>query len=220
MRKALNAIVALLPWVLKRPMLERFWGYDLAADAHIGFSYVFPRHLVLGSGAKIGHLNVAIHLETMVCGPHSSIGRGNWITGHPAGSKHFAHQLSRESSFRLGAHSSVVKSHIIDCTDAVSIGDFTTIAGYRSQILTHGIDVLTNRQDCAPVTIGSYSLVGTSVIVTGGCKLPSRCVLAAGAVVARGLTDEGWLYGGVPAKPIRELASESGYFARVVGRVD
>ena len=58
-------------------MLELFYGYKIHPSAHIGLSYIYPKYLEMGEGATIDHLNVAIHLDKMVLGKNSSIGRQN-----------------------------------------------------------------------------------------------------------------------------------------------
>ncbi|MET0543135.1 MAG: acyltransferase [Variovorax sp.] len=220
MRKLLSLLVVVLPWALKRRVLQRFWGYELAADASIGLSYIFPGHLRMGPGAYIGHLNVAIHLSRMDCGEESVIGRSNWITGHEADGPHFRHRAGRDSAFVLGAHAAITKSHIIDCTDRVEIGAFTTVAGYHSQIITHGIDILTSRQDCKPIRIGARCLVGTRVTVLGGAILPDRCVLGAASVLNKAHAEEAVLYAGQPAVRIKAVRADAAYFTRERGFID
>ena len=136
-------------------------------------------------GARIGHLNVAIHLDKMFLGKNSMIVRSNWITGFPVRteSRHFSHQPNRDSSLYLGDESSVTKHHHIDCTNTVTIGKFVTVAGYSSQFLTHSIDIYKCRQDSRPIVVGDYCFIGTGVKVLGGAILPDRSVLAAGAVL-------------------------------------
>ena len=220
MKKLLSIAVVPLPWRLKRWLLQRVWGYELAEDAHIGLSYIFPGHLVMEAGATIGHFNVAIHLGRLECGAFSSIGRGNWITGHAPEGAHFAHRTARDPVLSLGAHAAITKSHTIDCTDRVDIGAFTTVAGYASQIITHGIDIVANRQDCKPISIGAYCLVGTRVTVLGGAALPDRCVLGAGAVLNKPHIEQCALYAGQPAVRVKSLPPDAGYFTRVNGYVD
>jgi UDP-3-O-[3-hydroxymyristoyl] glucosamine N-acyltransferase len=220
MKRLAALAVVFLPWALKRWLLRRFWGYQIAEGARIGLSYIFPRHLVMEEGARIGHLNVAIHLERMACGAHSIIERSNWITGHPLGGGHFAHRTGRDPALLLGAHAAITKQHIIDCTDKVEIGAFTTLAGYHSQIITHGIDVGEGRQDCKPVRIGAYCLVGTRVIVLGGAALPDRSVLAAGSVLNKAHGEPFAVYAGQPALRVKGLDPEAAYFHRPRGFVD
>ncbi len=219
MKKLLALAVVFLPWALKRWVLRRFWGYQIADGARIGLSYVFPGHLVMGEGAYIGHFNVAIHLGRLECGAHSVIDRSNWITGHPPKGAHFTHRTDRDPTLALGEHAAVTKKHIIDCTDRVDIGAFTTVAGYHSQLITHGINVVDNRQDCKPIRIGAYCLVGTRVTVLGGAALPDRSMLGAGSVLNKAHIEEHAVYAGSPALLVKRLDPEAAYFHRERGFV-
>lgn len=172
-------------------------------------------------GARIGHFNIAIHLDQMEMGQKASIARGNWITGFPSNtdSKHFRHQAERRSLFIMGERSAITKNHHFDCTNIIRIGRFTTIAGYQSQFLTHSINVMDNRQDSAPIIIGEYTFVGTNVVMLGGAELPARSVLGAKSLLNKKFTDEWMLYGGVPAKPIQQIPADAKYFTRADGFV-
>jgi len=220
MKKLLGLLVVLLPWRAKRWALQRFWGFELAPSARIGLSYIYPGHLVMDEGASIGHLNVAIHLGRMHCGAYSIISRGNWISGHPPDGAHFRQRTTRDPSFVLGAHAAVTKSHIIDCTDRIEIGEFTTLAGYASQLITHGIDLVKSQQDCKPIRIGAYCLIGTRVTVVGGAVLPDRSMLAAGAVLNKAHTQTHTLYAGQPAEARKKLDPQAAYFHRARGFID
>lgn len=219
MKRLLALGVVLLPWKLKRWMLRRFWGYRIADGARIGLSYVFPAELVMHEGAYIDHFTVAIHLDRIECGAHSYIGRSNWITGHPLRGEHFRHRAQRDPSFFLGEHAAVTKQHIIDCTDRIEVGAFSTVAGYGSQFITHGIDVMESRQDCKPIRIGAYCLVGTRVTVLGGAMLPDRSILGAGSLLNKAYTEEYVVYAGQPAKKVKNLDPEGAYFHREHGVV-
>ena len=218
---ACQVLVTLLPWPLRRWCLQRFWGFRLDPGSHIGLSWIFPNYLTMGPGAAIGHLNVAVHLESMVLGAHSYIGRGNWITGFPKGApRHFTHQPDRDPSLHLGEHAAVTKNHHLDCTSRIEIGAFTTIAGYASQFLTHSIDVHECRQDSSPIVIGSHCFVGTNVVALGGARLPDRSVLGARALLNKAFELPDQLYGGVPAKCLGPLTGARKYFTRSTGFVD
>jgi acetyltransferase-like isoleucine patch superfamily enzyme len=216
----LKLCTVLLPWRLKRWVLVHGFGYSIHPTARIGLAWVFPVHLSMEEGAKIGHLTVAIHFERLELGRFSTIDRGNWITGFPAGGKgHFSHCTKREPALLIGEHSAITKNHHLDCTDRIEIGRFCTIAGYGSQLLTHSINIQLNRQDCAPIHIGDYCFVGTDVVVLGGARLPDRCVLGAKALLNHAYEKPGWLYAGVPARPIRLLEQDAAYFTRQTGFV-
>lgn len=56
-----------------------------------------------------------------------------------------------------------------------------------------------------PVEIGDGVWLGAGSKVMPGVKIAPRIIVGAGAVVTKDLGKEGWLYAGVPAKPIKPL---------------
>ena len=221
MKKILQAFCVVMPWGIKRRLLRLFFGYQLHPTAYIGFSWIFPKDLTMNEHSTIGHLNVALHLDRVFVGANSSIGRSNWITGFPSGtgSGHFVHQASRKSELRIGRNSAITKNHHLDCTNTLSIGDFTTIAGYQSQFLTHSIDVFASRQDSKPILIGNYCFVSTNVTVLGGAKLPDYSVLGAKSLLNKQFDTTYCLYGGVPSVLLKKLSGDTKYFSRSEGFV-
>ena len=216
-----KVIIVLLPWRLKRYCLQKLFRYNIDKTAHIGLSWIYPTHLLMHAGSTISSFSVAVNLDLIILSPYSRIGRSNWITGFPTGtnSPHFSHQFDRKAELHLGHHSSISKRHHIDCTNVVSIGSYSTIAGYRTQILTHSIDIYSNRQHSEPITIGSFSFVGTNCVLLGGCVLPSFSVLGALSLLNKDHSDEYTLYAGQPARKIKSLDKSSGYFKRQIGFV-
>jgi acetyltransferase-like isoleucine patch superfamily enzyme len=120
----------------------------------------------------------------------------------------------------VGEGAAITKNHHIDCTSEVSIGKYTTLAGYNSQILSHSIDLKECRQDSKPIKIGDYCLVGTNVVVLGGAELPSYSVLAAKSLLNKRQTEEWSLYAGVPAQKKAEIPKSAKYFSRTNSFVD
>ncbi len=183
------ALTLPLPWGLRRILLQWMCGYRLHPTSRIGLSFVCPDQLILEEHSSIGHLTVCKGLKRVHLGAHASIGRGNWITGFPAENKtFFAHQVDRVPELVLGPQSAITHRHIIDCTSAVHIGAFTTMAGYRSQILTHSIELMDCRQSSAPVTIGDYCFIGTDCVLLGGSALPSYSALGAKSLLNKAYT--------------------------------
>ncbi len=221
MKNFLMLLSFLLPWPLRRRLLQRCFGFQIHPTARIGLAWVRPQRLVMEEGTYIGDLTICKNLDLIHLKAHSRIGRGNWITGFPPGHpKHFAHEAERRPELILGEHSAVTNRHLIDCTARVTVGKFATFAGFQSQILTHSIDLQTNRQSSAPVSIGDYCFVGTNCVILGGAVLPDFCVLAAKSQLATKLTEQCALYSGVPARFVQELSPEFGYFRRTEGMVD
>jgi len=221
MRFLIKILSCLLPWKLKRLVLIYYFKFDIHPKANIGLAWVFPSYLQMDEYSKIDHFTVAVNLDKIVLGKQSTIGRKNWITGFPTktNSAHFKHQTERVSELVIGINSAITKNHHIDCTNSITIGSFVTIAGYYSQLLTHSINVFDNRQDSMPISIGDYCFIGTNVVILGGSNLPSYSVLGAKSLLNKTFTEEWKLYGGNPAKPIKEIPKDAQYFTRTSGYV-
>ena len=214
----IRILVLLLPWRLRRPLLQWLYGYELHPNSRIGLAWVFPRHLVMASGTRIDHLTVVKGLDRLLMAESSLIGRLNWISGYPSAlPPHFADQPDRRPELELGAHAAITNRHIIDCTDRISIGAFATVAGFRSQLLTHSINLETCRQESRPISIGAYCFVGTACTLLGGASLPDYSVLGANSLLNKAFSEAHRLYAGVPAEARRELREDLPYFTRQTG---
>lgn len=219
-RSLLKVAVMLMPWPLRRRVLTRLFRYDLHPTSRIGCSWIFPKHLKLGEHARIGHLNFSKGLDLIALDAHATIGNLNWITAHPtSGGIHFAHVPDRRAALILGEHAAITSQHFFDCASPITIGKFSTIAGLRSQFFTHSIDLMHGRQDTKPVEIGSYCLVATGVVVLPGGRLPDHSVTSAMSLLNKQHTQPYYLYGGVPAVPVKPLSTDAAYFARTRGFV-
>jgi len=221
MKRLLSLLSIFLPWPVRRAILRGFFGYEISDTSRIGLSWVCPKKLVMKPGARIGSLTMVKSIDLLRMEDESFIGNLNWITGFPSGSeKHFAHQTDRRPELILAPHSAITNRHIVDCTASVHIGAFTTFAGFASQLLTHSINLETNRQEAYPITIGAYCFVGTNCVLLGGSALPDYSVLGAKSLLNRAYLETCTLYGGVPAKPIKTLPPTTPYFTRKTGFVD
>lgn len=81
--------------------------------------------------------------------------------------------------------------------------DVTLVTGdHRVKLDARGNRWIMNSQ--RGIVIGDYTFVCANVTVTGGVTVGPSALVAAGAVVTNDV-DEGWMYGGIPAKRIREL---------------
>lgn len=220
MKTVLMFFSLLLPWGMRRSFLEKQFGYSIHPDSRIGLAWIFPRHLVMEEGSRIGHLTLCKNIDLLHLGAHAIVGQLNWITGFPSGaSRHFAHQPDRRPELIIETHAGISSRHLIDCTARVRIGAFATIGGFRSQLLTHSIDFEAGRQTAEPIEIGEYSFTGTNSVILGGSILPHHSVLGAQSLLNKKWEEPYRLYAGVPAKPLKELSPEMEYFRRPEGFV-
>jgi len=216
----LKILLVLLPWCLRRPLLQWMFSYRLHPTSFIALAWVFPNELVMEAGTTIGNLTVCKNLGLIHMKSCSQIGRGNWITGFPLGHEvYFAHEKDRKPELILGEHSAITNRHLIDCTNSVTIGQFTTFAGFQSQILTHSIDLRENRQSSAPIRIGDYCFIGTNCVLLGGSSLPDYSVLGAKSLLNKSYTEARGLYAGTPARLVKRLPLDLKYFQRKKGHV-
>lgn len=215
-----SVVALILPAALRRVLFNTLCGYAIGPGARVGCSLIGCPSLKLGAGARIGHFNVIKGIPVEL-GEQARIGDFNWISGLPRGtSKHFRDEADRDPCLKLGRHASLTARHYVDCSNRVEIGEFSTVAGARSQIITHAIDLRRNRQVSAPATIGRYCFVGTACIVLKGARLPDFSVLAANSSLAHNFEEPYMLYSGVPAAAVKALAPDAAYFHRQRGFVE
>lgn len=222
-RKVISLLLQLailpLPWFLRKIFLTVYLKFDMSEGAKIGRSLILANHVILKEGAYIGNFTFVNNIDKITLFEQSKIGKFNWITGANSKSSMFI-ELQRNCELILQKHARVTDKHHIDCTAGVYIGEYTTVAGIRSQILTHSIDLRASKQKSEAVVIGKYCFIGTSSILLKGSILPDYSILGAGAIHIKKFKDVNYLYAGNPAKPIKKLNhSDYKYFSREHGHV-
>jgi len=204
----INAVICLLPSPLACIFL-RFLGHEVGKSVRIGFSLLFVKQLHLkcnskiGSGcifncekiklkncAYIGRLNIFNGPFSLILCKDAGIGNGNKITCGPKG------MVTNGRSFLyLGKLSKITSDHRIDLTRSVYLGDFTTIAGTRTEVWTHGyVHEPTGsgryRID-GPVFLGSNVYIGSRALIMSGVKIETGIHVGAGAVISKSLSKPG-----------------------------
>jgi acetyltransferase-like isoleucine patch superfamily enzyme len=217
----IQLLLFLFPWKIRRVLLNKLFSFKIDNTAHISFSIILAKKLVMYQYSEIGNFNFCNAIDILILEKNSIIANFNYITGYPSSLiNHFSHVENRKCQLIIGEHSAITSRHFIDCTAGITIGNFTTMAGIRSQILTHSIDLEKNRQNASPVIIGSYCFIGTDCVLLMGSKLPDYCVLGAKSLLNKNFIETYCLYGGVPARKIKELTgSDIKYFQRKTGFV-
>lgn len=118
--------------------------------------------------------------------------------------------FGRGSKVTIGDNSGIGESSRLVCMAEIIIGRDVMIAP-EVMILTGGhrydIPGLLLREQAilvAPVTIGNDCWIGARAILLPGISICDRVIIAAGSVVTKSVTESG-VYGGNPARKIREL---------------
>lgn len=118
-------------------------------------------------------------------------------------------------NIKIGVNVSINKDVYIQSSGRVIIGSNVTLSKGVT-ILTEGLDTsnyIENAQKqyrdhiIKEVVIGNGTWIASGVIVCPGIEIAANSIIAAGSVVVKNLTEEGVVYGGVPAKKIRELTT-------------
>lgn len=218
----LQIFAFILPWQLRRYLLNKLFSYKINSSAKIGLSIILSKQLVMESHSIIGNFSFCKSIDLLQINTHGLLGNFNIITGYPSNLKiQYNHIANRKCLLYIGEHSAITNRHYIDCTGGITLGNFTILAGIRSQVLTHSIDLQMNRQNAKPVEIGHYCFVGTDCVLLPGAKLPDFSVLGAKSLLNKHLEEIECLYGGVPVVKIKKLQrNEIAYFNRVVGFVN
>jgi acetyltransferase-like isoleucine patch superfamily enzyme len=204
----------ILPWPLRRQLLNHVCGFSIDAKARIGISIILARAAHIDRGASVGHFNYVGKLDRLHLDEEAIIGDFNWIVGLPPDTPFYRKNPSRRSELFLGRGSMIGHRHYIDCTDRIEIGEFSGLAGIRSQLLTHGIEPLSSRQTCAPISIGDHTMIGSGCLITKGVKVPRCCLVSAGSVVGHVKPEPYSLIAGNPAVHVRSVPETAKFFSR------
>ncbi len=131
----------------------------------------------IGDGTRIkDYVGLATYGGKIHLGANVLIGRGSSIFGH--------------GGVHIGSESMIGLNTVIISSDHLSYVDGTP---FQSQGFTR-----------EAIKIEGNVWLGSNVCVLAGSHIHSDVVVGAGAVV-QGILNSGWLYGGIPAKPIKQL---------------
>lgn len=204
----------LLPGELRAKILKRLFGHEVHPSAQIGLCFIAVDKLVLEAGTVIGHLTFIRGLHNLVLHEEARIGKLNWITALPLGEEEFFKTVEdRDPSLHIGRASVLMNRMIVDCNNKITIGEYGGFAGYRTVLMTHGVDIRENRQTAGTIEVGDRSMIATNCVILGGTTIPDKSVVGAGSVV-RGHFEEPGLYSGVPAKRVADLPEDAKFFSR------
>lgn len=212
----------ILPWPLRRRLLSLFLGYKLHPKSRVGLSIFFADAVELGPETIIGHFNYVGRLDKLLMHEDSLIGNFNWITGlsQKMNSPYFRSKTTRRSELIMGKSSSIIHWHNIDCTDRIEMAPYAALAGIRTQLITHGVEMITCRQTCSPITIGEYTVIGGGTIILKGVRVPRCCIVTPGAMITHIGPEPYALISGNPAKEVRKIPETAKVFFRTRRHID
>lgn len=198
----------------RQEILRKMFGHEVHPSARIGLAFISVEHLYVAEGSGIASFTLIRGLRECILHEEVDIGRFNWITAIPLGGGEFFQKVeNRDPSLEIKFGSVILHRHIVDCNAKVTIGELSGLAGYRTTLLTHGVDIRENAQTAEPVTIGDRTMVGSNCVILGGSVIPDYSIVSAGSTVRSAFTEPG-LYSGVPAKRVADLPEDAKFFHR------
>ena len=220
MERLFSWIAIFLPQFMKQWIYRHVMGYKIGRNVKIGLSFLGAGNMTIGDDVRIGNFNRFKGIPSVDIGSDTII--SNW--NHFTSNRLFYSEKGRveknvNPKLVIGKHVGIAIRHYFDVQDEFYIGDFTTIAGVDSQFFTHQIDITNNCQSAKPIHIGKYCMLGSGCKVSPGTIIQDYTIAAMGSVIHGDTKHKFVLIGGNPAKVIKQVDHELGYFYRLRGEV-
>lgn len=130
---------------------------------------------------------------------------------HRSATLYHGFQVRSARRLTIGARTSVGDGAILDARGGLTIGsDVNLSTQVHIWTAQHAWDSPDFAYVSAPVHIGDHAWLSTRVTVLPGVSIGEGAVVAAGSVVTKDLPPYG-LYGGVPARKLRQRAAPKAY---------
>ena len=214
-----SSLVSLLtpPCKLKNTFL-RLLGWEVGEGCVVGFSFVAAGKVRLAAHTRLGHGNL-ISIDAFLLSGKAHIGHFNFMFGPlilvlsecaAIGNKNRIRRAPKgitwgRAMLKLGKWSKITTEHVVDCTRSVIIGDYSTLAGCRTQLWTHGYlhapSGLDRFRIDGSIRIGSNVYVGSACVLNAGVRVSDAITVGAASCVARSLDKPG-LYVSQPLRYI------------------
>ena len=174
---------------------------DVVIEGPVGLEIyaATANRVVIGTGARIGD-GIRLSLR----GGSLTVGNGTEL--RRLGTYQVTGALMIGDGVVLNGGVTVHCAESIEIGDLTIIGEYTTITDSRHARTAPGVPIH-HSSVTSPVRIGRNIWVGAHAVITPGVTVGDQAFVGAGAIVTKDVTP-GWLVGGVPAKPIRELTEQ------------
>lgn len=203
-----SGLLAMVVWLLPRSrwktLLLNALGNEIDTDVTVGPNLVIGcGPFRIGKGVAFGSLNAFRNMAEVVIGAGSFVGNLNTVSAHPDYQK----ETEWAGRLLLAPESGITSRHYLDCSGEIRIGTFGMVAGVKSVLQSHELDLRRNEATIGRISIGEYAFTATRVVVVKDAHVPPRSVLSAGSVMLRGDTcgKEG-VFSGNPARFVKDFS--------------
>lgn len=206
--KALLLLFAgLLPASAVKNRLLTMLGHQIHPTAIIDPVILFKIiRIEIGSRTHIWSGSIFRNLRGLRIGSDCTLMRWNKVSAVPTFRRTEGADPFTVGILSLGDHVLITKGHDLDCSGGVVMEDWSAIAGKETLVYSHAYDPSSHVLACAVTRIGKNSFIAARTTLAAGATLPDNSVLAMGGILMPGATKTHSLYGGVPAKPIRDIS--------------
>ncbi len=206
-------IIGLLPSSKIKIWLLKCFRFDVSFKSVIQSNFLWNiQHLSIERGAKIRFGNVFKNVSFLI-GKNSIIGPLNWVTCAPA----LSHLSDYSGVLSVGGESAINSRNYLDCTGGINIGNFSDLAGVRSTLITHQIDVARAEQTCQSIVVGDYCLISSNCKFVPGVKIGEKSLVAMGSVLPKKSYPNNSKIAGVPGRIIGK--TEGLFYSRSSGPI-
>jgi acetyltransferase-like isoleucine patch superfamily enzyme len=207
-RRFLTVLVCLVVPSAWKPPLLRLLGHRVHRRARIKLSIVKVDRLYLGADTRIGHLNI-IQARRLVIRERGYVGHLNWISGglsialkQNGAIGHRNHINSgvtpgcnRRPQLRIGIWAKITAGHFVNACETIVLGNYSTIAGYGSQLWTHGFvhewEGIGRSEVRGRIIIKDNVYIGSNCTLQAGITIEKAVSVGAHASVAKSLLEPG-----------------------------
>ena len=183
-------------------------GFKIGKNSKVGFSILLIDKLEINDNVRIGHFNLIICNDirlmnssyiknfNIIYGPinlifkeKAAIGKNNYIR------RSYGNVVYGKSILELGILTKITANHFIDLTRSIKIGDYSIVAGVRSQFWTHGyLHDKTGpgrfRID-GEIIIGNNVYIGSNVVINAGVNIANAITIGSNSTVSKSLKQAG-----------------------------
>jgi acetyltransferase-like isoleucine patch superfamily enzyme len=195
------------PCKIKNTLL-RLCKWNIGNNVRIGFSYIVVKNIKLEINSSIGHGNF-IKVDSLYLGESAHIQKLNQIQGPlivilqkqaAIGNQNKIVRAKKpvswgHSMLKLGELSKITSRHTIDCMRPVIFGNFSILAGYSSQVWSHGFVHAQQGSDRyrvdGSISIGNNVYIGSASIINPGIKIGDGITVGSSSSVSRSLLQPG-----------------------------
>ncbi len=206
--KALLVLLAgLLPASSTKNRLLNSLGHQIHPTAIID-PVIFLKIIRIEIGARthIWSGSIFRNLRGLRMGTDGTMMRWNKVSAVPSFRRTEGADQETVGILSMGDHVLITKGHDLDASGGIVMANWSAIAGKDTLVYSHAYDPSSHVLSCAVTRIGHNSFIAARTTLAAGATLPDYSVLAMGGILMPGATKTKALYGGVPAKPIRDIS--------------